>query len=83
MIIRKITPGFVIQKFDTETKEYVSQEFTAENPVDYETEDRGEVGEADLEDIAARHNFGPYAESEPYLPFDMLQPKDMVNLREN
>lgn len=39
MIIHKITHGFVIQAFDTEKNQFVSQEFIAGDPVNWETED--------------------------------------------
>lgn len=35
-IIRKITYGFVDQKFDTETGKFISQEFTAGDQVEFE-----------------------------------------------
>ena len=38
MIVNKITTGFVIQKFDTETRQFVSQEFIAGDQVDDEDE---------------------------------------------
>mgnify|MGYP003343097949 CR=1 FL=1 len=63
MKINKITTGFVIQTFDTEKNEWVSQEFVAGDTVDYETE-HGEV-------IDSGHSF---FENEPYLPFDMVKP---------
>jgi len=37
-IINKITVGFVIQKFDTESGKCISQEFVAGDEVSYETE---------------------------------------------
>jgi hypothetical protein len=36
MIVKKITVGFVIQTFDTETRKYTGQEFIAGDQVDYE-----------------------------------------------
>lgn len=38
MIVKKITTGFVIQSFDTNTRKYTGQEFIAGDQVDYETE---------------------------------------------
>lgn len=71
MLINKITPGYVIQVFNTETGQYVSQEFRAGDEVDYESTD----GQTPIEDgFMESVNFGPYAKAEPYLPFDMLQP---------
>ena len=75
MKINKITTGFVIQVFDTETGKYISQEFVA-GEVDYEDKESQEVlSESQLDELAKNDNFGPYAEEEPYLPFDMVQPK--------
>jgi hypothetical protein len=39
MIVNKITTGFVIQKFDTETWQFIDQEFIAGDQVDVENED--------------------------------------------
>jgi hypothetical protein len=38
MIVNKITTGFVVQKFDTETRQFVCQEFIAGDQVDVENE---------------------------------------------
>lgn len=38
MIVNKVTTGFVIQQFDTETRQFVSQEFVAGDQVDFEDE---------------------------------------------
>jgi len=38
MIVKKVTTGFVIQEFDTETRQFVSQEFVAGEQVDFEDE---------------------------------------------
>jgi hypothetical protein len=64
MIVNKITHGFVIQSFDTEKRRFVSQEFIAGDECVYEDEN------GDIVD---------YTEAlptpEPYLPFEMEQPK--------
>ena len=71
MLINKITTGFVIQTFDTETKQYTKQEFIAGNEVDYEKQDGTQVHSTEMASLG----FGPYAKSpEPYLPFEMVQP---------
>lgn len=78
MLINKITTGFVIQTFDTEKGKYVSQEFVAGDQVDYEEKETGnpmDWEEWDKLNVNKELNFGPYAENEPYLPFDMVQPK--------
>ena len=64
MIIKKITVGFVIQSFDTEKGKFISQEFIALDQVDYEDE-KGNIA-----------TWPPSNdEGEPYLDFDMVQPK--------
>lgn len=58
MIIKKITPGFVIQNFDSKTEELLSQEFIAGNEdICYEDSVGNSVEENDL-----------------YAPFNMEQP---------
>jgi len=39
MIVNKATTGFVIQKFDMETRQFICQEFIAGDEVDFENED--------------------------------------------
>lgn len=63
MIIKKITVGFVIQKYDTETKKWVGQEFIAGDDCDYEDEDENQVDPYDI-----------WTGPRSYLPFDMSQP---------
>lgn len=75
MLINKVTEGFVIQVFDTDKGEYISQAFTAAGPVNYESTD-GQTP-LDLDVAGEKWNFGPEAEAEPYLPFDMLQPAEI------
>ena len=60
MIVKKITVGFVVQAYDTETKKWVGQEFVAGDQVDYEF-DNG--APANPDDVSG------------YLPFEMVQPK--------
>lgn len=71
MILVKITSGFVSQFFDTKTKKYTEQSFTAGDDVSYENTD-GETVDSDLM-LVERGDIM----SEPYLPFDMVQPGDM------
>ena len=61
MLINKITPGFVIQVFDTELKRFVSQSYTAGDDCQYEDKD-GEPADSKVLNGAC-------------LPFDMVQPK--------
>ena len=66
MLIDKITVGFVIQTFDTDTRQYTNQEFIAGDDVQYEQD--GEPVDADLmvDDDG----------NEPDLTFNMEQPND-------
>lgn len=63
MIIKKITIGFVVQDFDTDKGEFVSQEFIAGDEVDVEDEHGNGVDDTVAIDAA-------------YLPFDMVQPNN-------
>lgn len=65
MKIKKITTGFVVQVFDTDTNKWESQEFVAGDS-EYETEEGEALGAWD--DNPAEDN---------YLPFDMKQPEQM------
>jgi hypothetical protein len=66
MRVNKITTGFVIQTYDTDTKEWISQEFVAGTAVDYENQETGEP---------LAHNDMAYdAVFDEYLYFRMVQP---------
>ena len=65
MIITKITTGTVIQEFDTDKQEFVSQRFEAGDEVTYEVEG-DEVNQSDFQDRLVEHS--------GYLAFDMVQP---------
>lgn len=65
MIINKITIGFVTQTYDTETGQFVSQNFTAADDVTWEDKDGEAVSSP-----------GSDSKAEPYLNFDMVQPLD-------
>jgi hypothetical protein len=73
MIIKKITPGFVTQTFDTTSMEYVSQNFIAGDQVDYENEKGTPLDQIEAAELGMEFDDG----SEPYLPFDMLQPNEI------
>jgi hypothetical protein len=60
MKVRKITSGFVVQEYDTELREWVSQEFVASDSVEWEDEN-GEY--IDMVNTS-------------YLPFVMVQPQE-------
>jgi len=66
MLINKITVGFVIQTFDTNTRKYTNQEFIASDDVQYE-QDGDPVDAKLMEDDDG---------TEPCLPFTMQQPND-------
>ena len=51
-IVKKITTGFVVQEFDTESQQFVSQEFIAGDDVQFENE----MGES-VEEIEKSLNF--------------------------
>ena len=62
MLINKITPGYVVQKYNTETGKCESQEFVAGDECEYETEDGDNF---DVDD----------SETElEYQPYEMIQP---------
>ena len=65
MLVNKVTAGFVVQVFDTESRRFVSQQFVAGDQCDYEDKDGDPVDSKALEVDG----------KEAYLPFDMVQPQ--------
>jgi len=65
MIVKKITTGFVIQTYDTETGYCIEQNFSAGDIVEYEDEQGEPVDWHEGKDA--------------YQPFDMVQPKLQVS----
>lgn len=59
MIVKKITSGFVIQYFETETEKFLSQKFIAGDEVWVKDLAGNSLDEDDVSE---------------YLPFDMVQP---------
>ena len=59
MIVIKGTQGVVYQKFDTETRKFLGQEFEAQDTVIYQ-------------EIESGRDVTPFPE---YLAFDMVQPE--------
>ena len=72
MIIQKVITGFVVQKFDTETRKFISQEFIGSDDRDWEREDETAMNLSDNEDAALV--FGLGGVDEPYLNMEMVQP---------
>ena len=66
MIVRKMTPGFVVQEFDSETGRCVSQEFIAGDQVEWEDRQGNAVSDGD---------FGIDLEG-LYHPLKMKQPEE-------
>jgi len=63
MIISKVVIGFVTQRYDTEKKQFLDQEFHASDDVNWENE-MGESVDAPQNDNG----------DEPYLNYEMIQP---------
>lgn len=61
MIIRKIIDGYVVQKYDTYLKRFVSQVFVEEGEIQFEDISGGPIDES-IEDKI------------PYLPYKLVQP---------
>ena len=74
MIINKITYGFVIQSFDTEKQAWTKQEFIAGDNCEYEA-DSQPVSSRVLCDAVTNPELVESEGDEPYLPFEMTQPK--------
>jgi hypothetical protein len=72
MIINKITIGYVVQKFDTETRKFVDQTFIGSDERSWENELGDPLNLADDDDAEAVYGKGGV--DEPYLNFEMIQP---------
>ena len=64
MIVKKVIVGFVVQNFDTEKKDFVSQDFIASEEVTYEDEYGEAIDEFDFDGL-----------TEAELHFEMKQPE--------
>ncbi len=71
-LIHKITHGYVIQNYDLESGKFVSQEFVA-GDCEYEKASGTPLSSGDDAEIDAK--FFDKPDGEPYLCFDMVQPK--------
>ena len=65
MLVAKVTTGFVIQIFDTDLGQFISQEFVAGDQCDYEVD--GEPVDSSLLMVDGK---------EAYLPFNMVDTDD-------
>lgn len=63
MIVSKITHGYVIQKFDTKTQKFISQEFVVGDDCTYEDAQGKPLGKVSMSKV-----------ENAYLPYDMVQP---------
>jgi hypothetical protein len=63
MLVNKITTGFVIQTFDSETNKFICQQFVAGDECKYENTDGEHV---DFDSLGIPEI--------PYLPYDMVSP---------
>ena len=62
MIINKITTGYVIQTYNTDTGKCESQEFVAGDECEYETEDGGNF---DVDSSETELEYQPYNMEQP------------------
>jgi len=77
MIIQKITNGFVVQRFDSEKRRFISQEFIAADGHEWENE-LGENIENDDEGREAIYGKGGV--DEPELALEMKQPAEIKGI---
>lgn len=68
--INKITVGWAVQVFDTETREWESQEFIGSDDVSFEDAENGDPVD------------NSWTEFVPDLPLEMVQPEELEVLRE-
>jgi hypothetical protein len=76
-LINKIIIGFVTQQFDTETRRFVGQEFTASDNNTWERQN-GDSLDLDANDDATLV-CGLDGKDEPYLNMEMVQPTNNNN----
>ena len=73
MILNKVTLGFVVQQFDTETRKFIGQEFIGDGDHVWEDSDTGEPVDLTKEPYA-ESVYGKGGVDEPKLNLDMVQP---------
>lgn len=66
-MLLKITHGFVIQTYNEKKKQWMSQEFVAGDTVEWENRSGQILPVSEVPDDAMN----------AYLPFEMVQPRDM------
>lgn len=80
-MLTKVTVGFVIQGFDPETKEFISQEFVCGDECRYEDDEHPrDEDDDDSDDIQSQ--FIKEDGTEPYLPYLMYQPGELETINE-
>jgi hypothetical protein len=77
MIINKVIIGFVTQQFDTETRRFVGQEFTASDDKSWERQNGDSLDLSDDTDAALVYGLGGV--DEPYLNMEMVQPNPKLS----
>lgn len=77
MIINKVIVGFVTQQFDTETRRFVGQEFTASDDKTWENQYGEPLDLTDDKDAEAVYGLGGV--DEPYLNMEMVQPNPKLS----
>lgn len=78
MIIHKVITGFVVQKFDTETRKFIDQEFIGSDDRDWETAEGDSLNLA--KEPGATLVYGLGGVDEPYLNMEMVQPKTQAGV---
>ncbi len=78
MIITKITNGFVCQRFDTETRRFVGQEFISADDSVWETDMGDALCKTDNAD--AELIYGKGGVDEPTLAMEMKQPAEIKGI---
>jgi hypothetical protein len=76
MIVTKATIGTVCQKYDTEKKRFVGQEFIASDDVTWEKENGDSIGM----DEQSKLGLGNTDTVEPYLNFEMKSPAEIAGI---
>lgn len=76
MIVTKVTVGFVTQRYDTDKKRFIDQEFHAADDVTWENEYGDEFTPKQRSDLG----LGNEKIVEPYLTFEMKSPAEIAGI---